>query len=564
MTSEDEPTRVVGKVKVTHEAYGHRDISTLQSLQEIDREKSLRSNTILQGGIADRSGIDAFDDARNAGEMWITDAFCPTMSTAIKLHIAKELVVNYRVASEDYAPSCDDIYQKFFDKNLIDSLQSQIQGEISNQKNTAFQPQELEEKAEQRLERNGVDVLAEGALAAAKAVEFDIAKKHLLDQKLRGLVAGKVKSWAKEKGIEGKSRYKIGQNKDYCFLGAAGSGKSTVAKLILKESQDSTDYVALSTDDYRLFTPQVTQGGDQFIRTQDYAYLVKDLVKEEIELQMEESGQRPNIQCDGVNLESFMRQLLDQGKNVTSVLAAYAPAGNAGIAERADHRARTSQNQADKDRFVNTNSLFEGHAKASERLFTGIPQNTVTALYDTDVERGASPQNIGEVDPAKKELRVDNLRQVAGFMNKRNINKKAVSPVEALLSGSGGYTTSPERKVSSLLNATKEGYQVILRDSNKKEYARLSLGDDGEVKLSCDRRSVFERKIKEATIEAGLLKEVERQVSPQYQEGKREIEKGVGSVRRLKDKNAMNASVKNGNSRIRATNLRSKKEGHKL
>lgn len=535
--------------KVAHPAYNHRDAPTLTKLPESNKELQLASNAILHPDFCDRDSESLYDIALLVGESWITDVFCPTIEAAIRLHVAKELVVNYRVDPSKYAELCDEICSKI-------SYKDEIKKEIDEQKKvegSAFHCDTLKNKAVNRLARNKV-AISEDTIQAAIDIESDVAKRDLIDEKLRPFVSAEVEKYMNDHDTARKPSFQVGKNHDYCFLGAAGSGKSTVARQVTESKTSGVenilkDYIILSTDNFRLFTPDDVEG-PQFVRTQDFAYLVKTLVRNEIEMQIEENEKRPNIQCDAKTMEKFMHEMIGQGTNVTSVFVAYAPAGHVGIAERADYRARHSEDLSEKGRFVNTDSLFQDHADASARLLLGIPQHVTTKLYDTDVERGERAIQIGEIDPPEGTMRIGNLRKVASFLNKKNINQDACSPVEALLSPKGGYTTAPERKASAVMDIVSEhGYSVELQ-SGEITYAKLVKEESGFVRLDIKDPSVWNDKIKGKTIEAGLLKEIEDQSSMKFQKNKQknkviaqEVDELRDTMKRLGHKGTKTASI---------------------
>ncbi len=125
---------------------------------------------------------------------------------------------------------------------------------------------------------------------------------------------------------------------------------------------------------------------DVFIRTQDMAYLIKELVQNEIDLKIEQNQCRSNVICDCILLDNQMRKWVSQG-HVTSVIAAYrGEPGYVGIAERADSRAHDPKaSLADKGRFVETTALLKGHALASQHILSSIPQHAITTVFDTGV-----------------------------------------------------------------------------------------------------------------------------------------------------------------------------------
>jgi hypothetical protein len=222
---------------------------------------------------------------------------------------------------------------------------------------------------------------------------------------------------------------------------------------------------------------------DAFIKTQDVAYLLKELVQEEIQYKIENEHTRPNVICDCITLDPFMRNLLAQGES-TSIIAAYrGEPGYIGIAERADTRANDKNAApADYQRFVETTALFKGHANFSQYLLSIVPDNMLTTVYDTNVEMGAKPVKIAIIDSASHTLKIDDLRVMSEFLNKKNINTSAIHQVDLILdkkhSSFNILATHPEMKASTLLNLVadmkfKPPYSIQLMDDKGKIYAEV-------------------------------------------------------------------------------------------
>src|SRR3990167_1411131 len=312
---------------------------------------------------------------------------------------------------------------------------------------------------------------------------------------------------------------------NYSFTGAAGSGKSTIIKNYLTDEQ-KTDYVVLATDNYRAFTLPDTDAHEEkstrdiFTRTQDMAYLVKELVLEEIDEQIKQTHTRPNILCDCITLDKKMLNYLSDG-TVHSYVAAYrGEPGYVGIAERADNRANDLQaGPADKGRFVNTNSLFEGHADASKRLISTLPNNTITKIYNTAVEKGKDPIEIATVDSNKHVVDISDLRVMSEFLNKSNVNINAVNPVDLILKKGGeidAFANHPEYKAKAILELIpkskyKEAYTVRLKENND-VYAELRADKNGKITLDVLNKKLFFNKENSNSVEAAVLRALIRQV----------------------------------------------------
>lgn len=523
--------------KLVHPApYNHRDVMGLLPVSKwTTREETLhlKHNRILQNGFSTRKPQELVDIAKLAGEEWLTDICCPSIRSAIILHLAKELVVNYQIAEDELGKICNDIYAKIIagDPLILKKLESEVNDRFNKEKASS---ENIESRARKRLEKNKI-VLADltpehqkRALAAAIAIENDLIQKGIVHEIIKGFVHQEIAKQAKSLGIAPKPVKVVGENSDFAFLGAAGSGKSTIARQWLDDAQ-KPQYVILATDNYRAFTipgSEVSEAEatkDVFTRTQDMAYMVKELVQEELNDQIR-AGKRPDVICDCITLEYGMKQLLKQGR-ITSVVAAYSgDPGYVGIAERADYRARSeAASPADKGRFVNTSALLEGHASASSRLLSSVPEDAITGLYNTNVGVGEKPQLIGQIDSSKKELEIYDLRLVADFMNKRNINAEAENPVGLIYKKDNPLSTlstHPENQARSLLDLVpqsrfKPAYTIILKDKNGEEYAKLkpNASMEGGVELQVINSEIFAQKATVETIEGSVLRSVTRQIA---------------------------------------------------
>jgi hypothetical protein len=259
-----------------------------------------------------------------------------------------------------------------------------------------------------------------------------------------------------------------------------------------------------------------------FTRTQDSAFLAKEIIQDEIAKKLEK-GKRPNIICDCVTLEPCMREWLDQGK-VTSIVTAYrGEPGYMGIAERADNRARNDP--VDKGRFVETTELLTKHADASKKLLSSIPENVITTVLDTSVEKEEQPKEIAKIDSKSHIMEISNLRVMSEFLNKRNINTFAINQVDLILNSNplNLLVTHPEMKAKAILDLVPEAeykpaYRVQLKGKMKEEdtdedkiiYAELVLVE-GAVKLSIVNNQVFDKIAMSNNIESSVLRAITRQ-----------------------------------------------------
>ena len=575
--------------------YNQRDVLTLKPLSawtSEEKEIHIEHNRILQPGFATKEASKLIENAKLAGEQWLSDVCCPSVNAAIMLHISKEMVVNYQVNEENLGATCHKAYEAMLKKtpNMVEQqseiINTKLQAEYKN--GGALDDQVIEQRARERLVRNKADIPNIAALEAAKEIERDLVKKTITNKVIGSFVKeqmqGKsliqykgerrlqniashitgnkhidsstgrqIESVASKLSLQPKVFYPLGKNEDFVFLGAAGSGKSTIAKQLLPHTNKS-NYIVISTDNYRAVTMPGTEAHEQIetkdvlTRTQDMAYMVKELVYDEINTEIQKRA-RPNIICDGVTLEPKMKQLLAHGEGkVTSVVAVYSgEPGYTGIAERAFDRASAEHAApGDKGRYVNTTTLFEGHATASASLLSSIPDGVVTKLYNTNVERGSPPVEIGYIDNNNNLIEIKDLKTTATFLNKRNINVEARSRVERIYNASKpeniNLSTHPENKAKSVIDLAhekpgKKAFTVVLKNKEGAEYARLTPDKNGSKLVVID-KVIFASKAMSDTIEGSLLRSITRQVT----EGT--LEKSLNAVLVQGDKESFTSSAK--------------------
>lgn len=542
------------------EAYNQRDVVSLKPVSKWTQEDEkvlLEHNRIFQTGVLGRPAIDLISDAKLAGEDWITDFCCPTAEAALIMHLAKEMVITYKVGESDLDNKTQEAYQWLLENNtnIINELNDAIEEKfLAN----APQAETLENLAKHRLvntnnnrKKNNLPELPinDDSINAAKRIELDIVRKKITHEVANQYIQ-KQKQQMQESSLSLELKSLVDTNKDFCFLGAAGSGKSSVTGQFLQDDAKK-DYIILATDNYRAFTMPWFKGNKKdagknaFAETQDFAYMIKELVIEALQSKQKSESQRPNIIFDGITLGDSEKRLL-QTENITSIVAAYAPAGYQGIAERADQRAKDANAApADKGRFVNTTALFEGHASASARLLTSVPASTI--IYDTNVERGAKAIEIGKIDPKTNTIEIRNLKAMSEFFNKVNLNTEAINEVDLVFNSKDSLnllSTHPENKAKAILELVpatkyKPAFTIKMLDEDGKEYAELT-SVNGAVKLNVSNEDVFNKKALPEidTVEGSVLRAITRQVA---QGG---VKKSLNLVSTLGDKVSFKHSIK--------------------
>lgn len=523
-----------------HSAYSHRDVMSLKPLHELDEvelESHLKHNRVLQYNFATRSGDDLLRDGREAGESWITDFVCPSVEAALMMHLSKEMVVRYKVLEDEIGEYANKAYIKLgrAEDGLIKKLKHTIDESLASIESDPEYEDRINNLARERIEKNkrylqmqgkDLDTQDPAKIEAAKRIVRDLERKRLTYEVAQKYIDSHRAELEKSMGLETKESLPKGHNRDFVFQGAAGSGKSTIARQLLEEEKKK-NYITLATDNYRAVTIPGTKHHEEpletknvFLRTQDMAYMIKEMVHESVQSEVH-NGRRPNIIIDCITMDEFMHSLLEESKEVKSVVAAYSGDSGIGIAERAERRALTSKSPADQGRFVNTDALFYGHASASRRLLSGATRASVTEIYSTDIDYGDQPPKIAEIDPKESIVRIFDLRLAGRFFNKKNMNTKAQSPIELAL-GKDGDALSFHKKAESILDLVKNdhGGQVFElelfqnADSNSVKYASIRRNKEGKLEIHLDDAEVFKKiALDSASIQGSLVRSITRQIA---------------------------------------------------
>jgi len=410
------------------EAYAHRDVMGLIApgkWTEEETKTQLECNRVLAPDFATREPEQMVADAKVTGAEYLTDVVCPSPENELFLAVCGKVVAEYQVPEEQFDLTAHRIH---------DGLLSKDFSTFKTQAATKFQEKEKEMRdngtvdalaknflVENNPEKDGEQDFSVDQMEASKRIVLDQEKRKFMQAEVALFISEHMGPTARDLKLEKKPFPQTGKNHDFCFLGAAGSGKSTITKQLLSESVAPETRALYSTDAYRAFVPPSEVGGrkpgkNAFVQTQDMAYMVKEVVSNNLTA----GGVRPDIVVDGITLDGNIAKSLSQSsQQLSSSVTAYAPSGAVGIAERAHSRAQdTSASSADKGRYVNTQALFEGHAAESSRLLTSIPDFAETNIYDTNVDRdaGEKPKVIATVKPDQKTVTVTKSQNICSKM----------------------------------------------------------------------------------------------------------------------------------------------------
>uniref|UniRef100_UPI00399CB135 zeta toxin family protein n=1 Tax=Legionella anisa TaxID=28082 RepID=UPI00399CB135 len=505
----------LSKVRETAvEHFNMRHVITLKgfnrwSLQE--RRLQETYNRILQPNFMEGDIQEQLEHANAAHEEWLTDVLVPKLQTALMLHLSARLITDYQVDTEEV----NELAQKLFHEILKSSshylqlitnwseIYALLEGEDLRHRCVENAHARME-KIYPSLSKDSYEyqLKFESCLIMAK----NKIQKQLVNQMMSEFLDNNLDYFAQQSKLEKKTVYPIAENRHLVFLGPAASGKSTISNQYIKREQRK-DYVSLATDDYRgIFMPFTEmfekQETDQvFIRTQDSAYLISELVEERI---LAQKDKRPNVIIDGVTYKPSQKALVEKN-NHSVVVCACLDDMSLAVKRSYDRAKQEESGSADKGRYVNTTSLLHMHKTASINLLISCAPNTTIAFYNTNIPRGVTPPLIATVDTHGEKTLIINhdkgsLMYLASFFNKARVNVQAKSDQHLFLD----KLKRPEFQIDSLFAVMDYGFKIVLNGENnmpcltvKKEHGQIIMEvlDPGQVK----------NKIRENTAEKPLL-----------------------------------------------------------
>jgi hypothetical protein len=464
------------------------------TVEEIDIQKN--NNRILQLGYSTVHPDEIIHIARTAKMDWLTDFVCPTPLNACKLNIAADLITYFKVSSNDLNEIVDRVFNFVIsqDPNFLNKIQSQIDLKLKSDVMLNL----IKEDAQQAMKIKypmitSADIKYNEILSAFERVETERAKKKISHELLQVALSKLHADIQSNLHLELKETHFYDANEDISMLGAPGSGKSTISRDLLSE-EAKRNYVMLATDDYRGVvldsSSEATETDQVFVRTQDTAYTIKELVKARLE---STSEKRPNVFLDCVSLESWHQELLSTNKQTLSCVACVNDISI--IPLRAFDRAINSTNPADKGRQIHTSELLKSHALASTFLLTSIPAKTETILYDTNVNH-KKPVPMGRIDTreGKHDIDVYELSRLGQFLCKANVNTEATFKGELFRDTSKTkyrYTYDNIYQAEQVLNLLKpyppiknDSYKILLKaDLTSEPYAEIILDKDNNIRF---------------------------------------------------------------------------------
>ncbi|KTD40488.1 zeta toxin family protein [Legionella parisiensis] len=466
--------RRVRQTAVEH--FNMRHVITLKgfnrwSLQE--RKLQETYNRILQPTFMEGDIQEQLEHANIAHEEWLTDVLVPRLQTALMLHLSARLITDYQVDTEEV----NALAQKLFHEILKSSTHFPQLTSNWSQIYVLLEKEELHQRcvknAHEKMEKIYPSLHEDSheyqlKFASCLTMAKNKIQKQLVNKMMSEFLDNNLDYFTQQYNLEKKTVYPFADNRHLVFLGPAASGKSTISNQYIKREQRK-DYVSLATDDYRgIFLPFTEefekQETDQvFIRTQDSAYLISELVEERI---LAQQDKRPNVIIDGVTYKPSQKALVEKNNNSVVVCACLDDMSLA-VKRSYDRAKQEESGSADKGRYVNTTSLLHMHKTASINLLISCAPNTTIAFYNTNIPRGATPPLIATADThGEKTLTIHHdkgsLMYLASFFNKARVNVQAKSDQHLFLD----KLKRPEFQIDSLFTVMNHGFKIILNGEN--------------------------------------------------------------------------------------------------
>jgi ABC-type dipeptide/oligopeptide/nickel transport system ATPase subunit len=464
-------------------AYNQHGIVALKNLQEWSKKEEelhFKHNRLLQNGFMRYNAQEVVRDAKITKQTWLTDIACPSVATALRLHTAAQLVCNYLIEPEKLDKITDNIFQSL--KSQIQVWDNKIQYKASKKAGGDTQKALLAMKAiYPNLTEQDPTYLE--TLNAFIRLETMLRIKAATDKVVEAQLQELMPAIAQQLNIKLKPVWNIGKNEDLVLLGAMGSGKSTIARQQLAQ-MDERDFVMFSTDNFRGISfgalDDHSTNEQVFIKTQDSAFMVKELVQKYLLKTLAQSC-RPNIIIDSIRYESWLDALFEKNKKTTVSIACLDDASQ--VPQRVYNRAESSTSgPADRGRHVNTEALITDHKQASERLLSALPLDMdKVELFNTNAPNRI-PIKMAEVNTKRHTLNILKLDDFAKFMCKINLNPKANSKSELYYQTDkkvDRFTFTAKHQAGAILttipkNRFKAEYSIILCDKECNPYATIT------------------------------------------------------------------------------------------
>ncbi|WP_419419946.1 hypothetical protein ACNVED_01165 [Legionella sp. D16C41] len=503
------------------EAYRHYDMRHVLTLKSYKtwttKEKSLQQqhNRILQPNFMEGIIDEQLYHAKMAQEEWLTDVLVPRLSSALYLNIAARLITDYRVDIEEVNKLAKKLWHDISMSNAMDKLSLDWQNMTIRLAPLAESHlyDDCVRKATERMKKLYPDIVEDSfdydfKFKSCLEMERNKVRKKLTNEVVGAFLDNYLDSFAQQDNLEKKPQLPIGDNKDYVFIGPSASGKSTISNQYVKE-QDRMNYVSMSTDDYRGIYLPGTDDFEQleteqiFIRTQDSAYLVSELVEDRMK---SFKDKRPNMIVDGVTYKPAHRALVETNNNSVVVWACLDDVAE--VVKRTYNRAtREDTSAADKGRHVNTTSLLHMHKTASIGLVAYCAPNTTIAVYNTNIRPNEVPALIATIDThGTKTITINEeqgaLLHLTSFFNKKRLNISARNDSSLFIS----KLQKPAFQVESLFAVLNYNFSLVLNDHEGNPYLIFKKTDQEGIEMTIIDPEQVREKLSPRSSESGLIK----------------------------------------------------------
>ena len=193
-------------------AYNHRDVLGIKELHEWNHhieQIHLEHNRILQEGFMYRDPREVLADAKMVGANWITDFTCPSANAGILLHIAKELVVNYKVEEKELNIIAHRVRSHLLGKNnlIVHEIEKEIQAEMTLVENKyKLEPMLLDHDAVKLLNENKISQPDFKQIEAAKRLYHDVERKNITNKVISKKIKELLTNHSEELELKKKNR----------------------------------------------------------------------------------------------------------------------------------------------------------------------------------------------------------------------------------------------------------------------------------------------------------------------------------------------------------------------
>src|SRR3990167_336121 len=214
--------------------FEQRHVLTLKKVYEWGQDDITlhkKHNRVLQPGYSHLTPDEIIHIARVTRTPWLTDIICPKAIYACKLNIAAELITRFKVDGDMLNALTQKVFNSLLKKHdplLLAKAESDIQ--------LVMQSPVVMENIMEAARLNMLqtfEVMNDQLMQDFLNLEIQKYSKFVTHRVMQDLLEPFYPAIAHEFDLEYKTLHVHSDNGDYSILGAAGSGKSSIAKLFL-------------------------------------------------------------------------------------------------------------------------------------------------------------------------------------------------------------------------------------------------------------------------------------------------------------------------------------------